>query len=102
MKVILSGSLFVILAAFALDPVSARHRPSKTTETPGAWPELQSTPPEIAGELLRSLETARKIESGLKFQHGVIDIRDGLATITLAQAFRYLDSDDAQKVIVDL
>jgi hypothetical protein len=27
------------------------------------------------------------MESGLKFQHGVIDIRDGLATITLAGAY---------------
>jgi uncharacterized membrane-anchored protein len=102
MKMILSGSLFVILAAFALDPVSARHRPSRTTETPGAWPELQSTSPEMADELLKSVEAARKIESELKFQHGVIEIRDGLATIKLAGAYRYLDSDDAQKVIVDL
>jgi uncharacterized membrane-anchored protein len=42
------------------------------------------------------------LAASLKWQTGTITLKDGLAKITLTPDFRFLDSDDAQKVIHDM
>jgi uncharacterized membrane-anchored protein len=46
--------------------------------------------------------TPGEIESKLKYQQGRIELGSGLATLNLGPAFRYLDPDQANRVLVDL
>lgn len=101
--------LFVLLmfsAAFCLNTVSAEKKQPKSTKeqaedsTPKI--DLEGVPPEKAAEILKKFEAVRKIESELKFQQGVISIKDGLAKLTLPETFRYLSPDDTQKVLIDI
>src|ERR1700677_2182078 len=43
-----------------------------------------------------------QIDSSLQWQTGTIDIKNGLAKIVLTDKFRYLDHDNAEKVLHDL
>lgn len=106
MKKILLCSLLIFSAAFCLNSVSAEKKQSKSVkeQSEDSTPKinLEGVPPEKAAEILKRLESVRKIESELKFQQGVITIKDGLARLTLPETFRYLNPDDAQKVLVDI
>lgn len=44
----------------------------------------------------------KKLESSLKFQDGEINIKDGLAKLTLPAEFRYLSPADAETVLVNM
>src|SRR5262249_33222393 len=57
---------------------------------------------ELEGMIKQSQEKAKKIIAELKFQSGTIPIKDDLATIKLPENFRYLNSADARRVLVDL
>ena len=46
--------------------------------------------------------TPGEIESKLKYQQGKIELKSGLATLNLGPAFRYLDPEQADRVLVDL
>ena len=43
-----------------------------------------------------------KLLNDLKYQQGQIDLRDGLATLTVPKEFNFLDSTDAETVLVKL
>lgn len=45
---------------------------------------------------------AQKIVQSLQYKHGDIKIQDGLATLNVPAAFKYLDAADAKKVLVQL
>lgn len=45
---------------------------------------------------------AQQILDSLKYRQGTIDLRNGLATLTVPTNFNYLGPDDAQKVLVQL
>jgi len=49
--------------------------------------------------LARRRAEIHKLEAGLHFQTGVIDLKDGLATVTLPDDFRYLGPDDTKVVL---
>src|SRR5690349_13780014 len=106
MKKILLCVLSILLASLCLDKALADKKPSKKEQpqpTPGL--QIEGLPPEKAAELLKQLEALRKIETQLKYQQGVVPIGPvgkNLAKIKLSEDFRYLNPDDAQKVIVDV
>lgn len=97
--------LMVFFTAITLNSVTAEKKQQKDSkEESESLPktEFKTVPPEQAAELLKQMEAMQKIESELKFQQGVITIKDGLAKISLSEKFRYLDPDSTQKVVVDL
>lgn len=49
-----------------------------------------------------SKESLEAIASSLKWRTGTVVLQDGLATINLTKDFRYLDAQDAEKVLHDL
>lgn len=49
-----------------------------------------------------SMDALAAIASSLKWQTGTISIKDGLAKINLTDNFRYLDSENARKVLHDI
>src|SRR5271170_5760577 len=49
-----------------------------------------------------SADTLAAIASSLKWQTGTITLKDGLAKINLTDDFRFLDNEDARKVLHDL
>lgn len=49
-----------------------------------------------------SKETLEALASSLKWQTGTITLRNGLAKINLTNDFRYLDHNDAEKVLHDI
>ncbi len=51
---------------------------------------------------LAAIARAEALVNSLKYQDGTINLRDGLARITLPPGFRYLNPDDAETVIVKL
>jgi uncharacterized membrane-anchored protein len=53
----------------------------------------QATPPELM--------TNEEFESQLKYQHGTISLGNGIATLNVPDNFRYLDSDQADKILVE-
>lgn len=44
--------------------------------------------------------TAEEFEASLNYRQGDIDLKQGLATLRLSPTFRYLDADDAARVLV--
>jgi len=44
----------------------------------------------------------QQIESSMKYQHGEISLRDGIAKITVPKGFKYLDAEQAEYVLTDL
>lgn len=106
MKTTLLFALLIFSAAFCLNTVSAeKKQPKPAKEQPeDSTPkiDLEGVPPEKAAEILKKFEAVRKIESELKFQQGVITIKDGLAKLSLPETFRYLDPNDTEKVLVDI
>lgn len=105
MKKILLCSLLIFSAMFCLNSVSAeKKQPKNAKEETDATPkiDLSGVPPEKVAEVLKKLEAVQKIESELKFQQGVVTIKDGLAKLTLPEGFRYLNPDDTEKVLVDI
>lgn len=58
--------------------------------------------PKLDDLIKQSREKQQKIMTGLKFETGVIPIKNGLATIKLPENFRYLNPADAKTVLVDL
>lgn len=57
-------------------------------------PEAQAKP--------KSRDEAMALAASLKYQHGQIVLRNGLATLNVPEGFSYLNGADANKVIVDL
>lgn len=105
MKKFLLFSLLILSAAFCLNTVSAeKKQPKQAKEQPEATPNLQieGVPPEKVAEFVKKLEAIKKLEAELKFQQGVVTVGKGLAKLTLPETFKYLDPDNAQKVIVDI
>jgi uncharacterized membrane-anchored protein len=49
-----------------------------------------------------SADTVAALVSSLKWQTGVVTIKDGLAKINLTKDFRYLNHDDSEKVLDDI
>lgn len=45
--------------------------------------------------------TAEEFEASLKFQKGVIVLPGGMATLNIPDSFRYLDSEDTERVLVE-
>jgi uncharacterized membrane-anchored protein len=52
--------------------------------------------------LLARLLALKTLESNLHYQQGKITLKDGLATVTLPDAFRYLSPEDAETVLVKM
>jgi uncharacterized membrane-anchored protein len=103
MKKILVITLFTVSALFAVNSVFADKQPKKDAKAePTPKLQVDGLPPEKAAELLKGMEAVNKIEAGLKYEKGVVTLKDGLAKISLSDKFNYLNPDDAQKVIVDL
>ncbi|MBU1168387.1 MAG: DUF2167 domain-containing protein [Proteobacteria bacterium] len=44
--------------------------------------------------------TLAEFEATLNYQHGDIDLPDGIATLKLPESFRYLDPEDTERVLV--
>ena len=49
-----------------------------------------------------SREQAEALVSGLKYQRGEITLQNGLATLHVPEGFQFLNSSDAQTVLVNL
>jgi uncharacterized membrane-anchored protein len=103
MKKILVLVLFTLSAMLASNTVLADKQPKKDPKAE-ASPKLQleGLPPEQAAEIVKQMEEMKKLEASLKYESGVITLKDGLAKISLSDKFRYLNADNAEKVIVDL
>src|SRR5438067_11219388 len=56
----------------------------------------------LAQKGAQSFEEAERIRQNLHFQQGEVSLPGGLAKLNVPAEFRFLDADDAQKVIVDL
>ncbi len=103
MKRILLLSVLILSATLCFTTAFAdKKQPKKEQPEPTPGLSIEGLSPEKTAELLKQLEAARKIESELKFQEGVIPIGSNLAKITLPENFRYLSPDDTQKVLVDI
>ena len=50
----------------------------------------------------QSRESAEALVAGLKFREGSIPLGDGLATLNVPTGFRFLGSEDAKSILVDL
>lgn len=96
MKKTLIFVLLTISAMLAANSVFADKQPKKEGKT-SSKPEAEK-----GAELLKQIEAINKIEAGLKYEQGVVTLKNGLAKISLSERFRYLNPDDAQKVIEDL
>src|SRR5437870_1023786 len=48
-----------------------------------------------------SESTAEEFMAKLNYQQGKVDLQGGLATLKLSPDFRYLDSDQSQRVLVE-
>lgn len=53
-------------------------------------------------EIARLRAAVKQIEAGLHYQTGVVELKGGMATVTLPSDFRFLGPDDAQTVLVRL
>jgi len=63
---------------------------------------LPISQPASAAQPPLSLEQAQALVAGLHFQDGTIDLQDGLATLQVPPAFRFLDGADANTVLVKI
>jgi uncharacterized membrane-anchored protein len=61
----------------------------------GAAAAQQTTTPDSAQY------RAAQFENSLQYREGTITLRDGLATLTLPQGYRYLGPDDTERVLVE-
>lgn len=103
MKRILLLSILLISATISVTTAFAdKKQPKKEQPEPTPGLSIEGMSPEKTAELMKQLEAARKIESQLTFQEGVVPIGDNLAKITLTENFRYLSPDDTQRVLVEL
>ncbi len=59
-------------------------------------------PAQTDTNLLARLLALKTLESNLHFQQGKITLKDGLAAISLPDAFRYLSPEDAETVLVKI
>ncbi len=82
MKFKIIATLFVSVALFT--GIARAQTDTNTADT-------NSLPPEII-----------KLLSGLKYQQGEIDLRGGLAKLTVPKEFNYLSPDDAETVLVKI
>jgi uncharacterized membrane-anchored protein len=73
-------AIFLLLAGFLT-----------TNHTVFAQTDTNTLPPQIA-----------KLVNDLKYRQGEIDLRDGLATLSVPKDFNFLDSEDAETVLVKL
>ncbi|MEN3335813.1 MAG: hypothetical protein V7641_5178 [Blastocatellia bacterium] len=82
----------LLMLPFALLPagVSADKAKPKKEKTAN---KNQSAPTELM--------TDEEFESKLKYQHGTIKLANGIATLNVPVTFRYLDADQAEKILVD-
>lgn len=55
-----------------------------------------------AQNFVKTRAEAETLIQGLKYQHGRINLQDGLATVEVPTNFNYLDRKDAEKVLVNL
>ncbi len=93
MKKTLVCLLFVFATVFTLPAASAQKKEQKEGKAPSI---------EIPETLLNQIKEREEIVSKLKFQQGVVTLKDGLATIKLPENFRYLDPEQAETVLVRL
>ncbi len=55
------------------------------------------------GQAVDSLQVQiDSIEAGLKYQHGVIQLKNGIGTLKVPDGFKYLDADQSNYVLSDL
>ena len=52
-------------------------------------------------QLIQYYEEAQAMDSALNYQRGTIGLSDGLATLELGENYKYLDPEEAQKIIVE-
>lgn len=84
--------LFVLFFLFVLFPVIlAKDKPTKEKDGKNAVPK---TAEEKAAE-----EAARQFEAQLDYQRGEIKLKDGLATLVVPEGFRYLNPQQARKIL---
>ncbi len=55
-----------------------------------------------AQDFVKTRAEAEKLIQGLKYQHGQINLQNGLATIEVPTNFNFLGRDDAEKILVKL
>lgn len=103
MKKILVIALFTISALFTANSVFADKQPKKEGKAePTPKLNIEGLPPEKATEFLKQMEAVNKLEASLKYEQGVVTLSGGMAKISLSDKFRYLNPDNAEKVIVDI
>ena len=63
--------------------------------------EAPLTPEEQAIVEAFGLAAAEQLEAGLRYQTGDVEIGEGLAVLHLGEGFRYLDPEQANRILVD-
>lgn len=79
---------------------TAQKKERKAKKEPAA--ETTQIPQEQLESMLKAMKEREEIASKLKFQHGEIKLKDGLATLKASEKFRYLDPDQTDTVLVQL
>ena len=93
-------ALATILAAPNFEIALAQKKERKAEQKPS--PEAAQLATEQIESALKVLKERQEIASKLKFQQGVITLKDGLATLKVPENFRYLDPDQTDIVLVQL
>jgi uncharacterized membrane-anchored protein len=93
-------ALATILAAPNFEIAIAQKKERKAEQKPS--PEATQLAAEQIESALKVLKERQEIASKLKFQQGMINLKDGLATLKVPENFRYLDPDQTDIVLVQL
>jgi uncharacterized membrane-anchored protein len=92
LSALLAGPQFLGVAAQKTEP-KADPKPS---------PDLSQPTKEQIESMLNAMKQREELASKLKFQQGVVPLKDGLATLKVPGNFRYLDPDQADTVLVKI
>jgi uncharacterized membrane-anchored protein len=63
---------------------------------------LFSQKKDTLADLITKMKSMDTIEKSLKFEHGVIKLKNGVAQLTVPQGFKFLNAEQAKTVLVDL
>jgi len=89
-------AVFLLAAMLAAGPAVAQ------TDTNSANSALADTNLLNDTNALAELTQLANIAKNLKYQHGTIDLKNGLAKLTLPEEFSFLGPDDAETVLVKI
>jgi uncharacterized membrane-anchored protein len=96
--------LIVVLSVLGAAPnlgIATAQKQERKAE-PKSSPEAVQVTAEQVESLMKAVKEREEIASKLKFQQGVIALKDGLATLKVPENFRYLDPDQTETVLVQL